>query len=405
MRRRGAGRAFGGRLLIALTIATAAMIAAVAAVNYVIDVKLASAKRVHVHTAGSSAGPTNFLVLGADSQALDNLSDTMWVVRVDPGRKHALVVSFPRDLWVHVAGQQDLAKINVANNSGPQGVIDTMKLDFGININHYVQVDYKSFRGVVDAIGVVPVYLPYPARDDKSGFYSPLAGCKEFTGYDALQFVRSRGLSYYSQPHQSWVSADAVPDIDRIARQQDFVRQLGTLAASKAKSNPFTANAIVNRVLENLTIDSGLSRSDVLTIVDTFLGVSPRDTRHVQFETIPSAEGPNQNGEAVLFLKQPEAGPMIAELGGAGIGNNPSVSGGTLSSGSTSSSTSGSSTSGSSSAGSSTGAGTNGGGGSSSGSSSGVTTSGGGPAISGQLHATIANQGELGPPAPRSAPC
>jgi LCP family protein required for cell wall assembly len=378
MRRRGAARAFGGRLLIALTIATAAMVAAVAAVNYVIDVKLASAKRVHVHTAGSSSGPTNFLVLGADSQALDMLSDTMWVVRVDPGRKHALVVSFPRDLWVHVAGQRDLAKINVANNAGPQGVIDTMKRDFGISVNHYVQVDYKSFRGVVDAIGVVPVYLPYPARDDKAGFYSPLPGCKQFSGYDALQFVRSRTLSYYSEPRQTWLSADAVPDIDRIARQQDFVRRLATLAASKARSNPFTANAIVNRVLENLTIDAGLTRSDVLTLVDAFLGVSPNDTRHVQFETIPSAEGPDQAGQAVLFLKQPEAAPMIAQLGGNGIGDNPSVSSGTVSAPA---------------------------GSSASGGSSGVTTSGGGPAVSDQLHATIANQSVLGPPAPRVAPC
>ena len=194
-----------------------------------------------------------------------------------------------------------------------------------------------------------------------------------------MAYVRSRDLEYYSQPKQTWLPADAVPDIDRIARQQDFVRRLGTLAASKAKSNPFTANAIVNRVLENLTIDAGLSRSDVLTLVDAFLGVSPNDSKHVRFETIPSAEGPDQQGQAVLFLKQPEAGPMIAQLGGNGIGANPSVSGGTISTPGTTVARSGG--------------------------SSGVSTSGGGPAISGQLHATIANQSELGPPAPRAAPC
>ena len=171
------------------------MAGAIVAVNYVIDVKLASAKRVSVHTAVATSGPLNFLVLGADSQALDNLSDTMWVVRVDPAQRHALVVSFPRDLWVHVPGQ-GMAKINASNNGGPQKVIDTMKADFGIGINHYVQIDYKSFQGVVNAIGTVPVYVPYPARDDIAGFYSPVVGCKSFTGFDALQFVRSRTLSY-----------------------------------------------------------------------------------------------------------------------------------------------------------------------------------------------------------------
>src|SRR5260370_10767109 len=57
MRRRSAVRAFGGRLLIAFVVASLAMVGAVVAVNYVIDVKLAAAKRVRVHTAVASSGP------------------------------------------------------------------------------------------------------------------------------------------------------------------------------------------------------------------------------------------------------------------------------------------------------------------------------------------------------------
>jgi polyisoprenyl-teichoic acid--peptidoglycan teichoic acid transferase len=375
--RRGWGRVFAGRLLIALVIAALTMVGAIVAVNYVIDVKLASAKRVNVHTAVTSSGPLNFLVLGADSQALDNLSDTMWVVRVDPAQRHALVVSFPRDLWVHIPGQ-GMAKINASNNGGPQKVIDTMKADFGIDINHYVQIDYKSFQGVVNAIGTVPVYVPYPARDDVAGFYSPVAGCKNFTGFDALQFVRSRTLSFYSRSERRWLTADAVPDIDRIARQQDFVRRLVTLAASQSRNDPLTANAIVNRVLENLTIDSGLSRDDVLTLVDTFLGVNPSDTRHVQFETIPSADGPNQQGASVLYLHEPEASAMISQLAGTGIGDNPSVSAASTSSSPSTGGTTGPATT-----------------------TPGTTVKG----SSGVLHASIANQNTLGPPAPRVAPC
>jgi len=374
--RRRLGRVFAGRLLIALVISILTMAGSIVAVNYVIDVKLASAKRVKVHTAVATSGPLNFLVLGADSQALDNLSDTMWVVRVDPAQRHALVVSFPRDLWVHVG--QNMAKINVSNNGGPQKVIDTMKADFGININHYVQIDYKSFQGVVNAIGTVPVYVPYPARDDIAGFYSPVAGCKNFTGFDALQFVRSRTLSYYSQSQRKWLTADAIPDIDRIARQQDFVRRLVSEAASRARNDPLTANAIVNRVLENLTIDSGLSRDDVLTLVDTFLGVNPADTRHVQFETIPSAEGPNQQGQSVLYLHEPEASAMISQLAGTGIGDNPSVGTTPTSSSPSTGGTAGPATT-----------------------TPGTTVKG----SSGVLHASIANQSTLGPPAARVAPC
>ncbi|HEV2310253.1 MAG TPA: LCP family protein [Acidimicrobiia bacterium] len=371
-RRHRAIRALALRFLTAFLIAATAMAGGVIAVNTVINAKLATAKRVRVHTAIANGGPVNFLLLGADQAALDQLSDTMWVVRVDPDRKTALVVSFPRDLWVNVPGH-GRAKINASNNGGPQLVIDTMRQDFGIPINHYVQVDYPAFKGVVDAIGTVPVYVPYPARDQVSGFYSPIAGCKQFSGYDALQYVRSRGLSYYSSTHDAWLSADAIPDIDRIARQQNFVRSLATLAAQKAKSNPLTANTIADRVLAHLTVDAGLSRDDVLTLVDTFVGINPNDARHIRFETIPSAEGPNQQGESVLYLSNPAADSMIQSLGGTGVGNNPT------------SATPGSATTSTS-------------------SGSGV---GGGESVpsSSVLHASINDASALGPPAANAAPC
>ena len=357
-------------MVLALLITSAATAGGVVAVNSLISAKLATAHRVRVHTAIATSGPVNFLVLGADQAALDNLSDTMWVVRVDPDRRTALVVSFPRDLWVNIPGH-GMAKINASNNGGPQLVIDTLRTDFGIPINHYVQVDYPAFKDVVDALGTVPVYVPYPARDDVSGFYSPIAGCKEFTGYDALQYVRSRGLSYYSSTEDKWVSADAIPDIDRIARQQDFVRSLATLAAQRSLHNPLTANTIADRILEHLTVDAGLSRDDVLTLVDTFVGINPNDTRHVRFETIPSAEGPDQQGESVLYLSSPAADATIQSIGGTGIGANPSSP--------------------------TPGTGTASGG-------SGATTPTTVPPAS-VLHAAISNTSALGPPAPDTPPC
>jgi LCP family protein required for cell wall assembly len=348
------------------------MAGAVVTVNTVIDAKLATARRVKVHTAIANGGPVNFLLLGADEAALDDLSDTMWVVRVDPNRRTALIVSFPRDLWVNIPGH-GLAKINASNNGGPQLVIDTMREDFGIPINHYVQVDYPAFKGVVDAIGTVPVYVPYPARDQVSGFYSPVPGCKEFTGLDALQYVRSRGLSYYSSTQDQWLSGDAIPDIDRIARQQNFVKNLATLAAEKAAHNPFTANTIADRVLSHLTVDAGLSRDDVLTLVDTFVGINPNDTNHIRFQTIPSAEGPDQQGQSVLYLSNPAADSMIQSLGGTGVGNNPTSA--TPGSGQVTPTT--------------------------------ASGAGGGESVpsSSVLHASINDASALGPPAPNAAPC
>jgi LCP family protein required for cell wall assembly len=332
--RRGAARAFTGRLGIALTTTAILMIGAVLAVNYVIDVKLSAVARVGLHTAGSSGTAMNFLVVGSDSRAFTagnktaqqqfgnesgnggQRSDTMMVIRVDPDHGRTLVVSFPRDLWVNVPGQ-GMQKINAAYNAGPQRVIDMLKQDFNISINHFVQVDFKSFQGVVNAIGTIPVYVPYEARDDKTGLYQPVPGCEMYSGADALAYVRSRELQYYSPVRQRWLPADAVPDINRIARQQQFIRRLAEIAVKKGLNDPLTGNAILNRVLENLTIDSALTKSDILTLVDAFRHISPTDSGHVQFSTMPWGEGPTQGGgQSVLYVKEPSADGVVTRLGG-----------------------------------------------------------------------------------------
>ena len=343
-RRRGAVRIFAGRMVIALCLATACMVGAVLAVNYVIDAKLSHVSRVGLRTAHATSGPENFLVVGSDTRAFTNgnstlqsqfgneaqnggqRSDTMMVVRIDPSQSKTLVVSFPRDLWVQVPGL-GLSKINSAYDAGPQRVIDMLKQDFNISINHFVQVNFASFQGVVNAIGGVHVYVPYQARDTLTGLYQPIAGCESFNGADALAYVRSRDLEYYSQRRQSWLPADAVPDIDRIARQQQFIKTLAGVAVHDSLSNPLTANTIVDRVLEHLTIDSALSKSDVLDLVDAFRSINPNDTGHVQFATMPWVEGPNQGGQNVLYLRQPEADALLTRLGGAANPSEVSING------------------------------------------------------------------------------
>jgi len=343
-RRRGAVRIFAGRLGVALCVATVVMVGAVLAVNYVIDAKLSHVSRVGLKTAASRGGPENFLVVGSDTRAFTNgnsnlqsqfgneaqnggqRSDTMMVVRVDPSSLKTLVISFPRDLWVQVPGI-GLSKINSAYDAGPQRVIDMLRQDFNIQINHFVQVNFQSFQGVVNAIGSVPVYVPYQARDNLTGLYQPIAGCERFTGADALAYVRSRDLEYYSQQRQKWLPADAVPDIDRIGRQQQFIRTLAGVAVRESLSNPLTANNIVDRVVENLTVDSGLSKSDILNLVDAFRTINPSDTGHVQFATVPWAEGPNQDGQAVLYLRQPDADALLAHVGGTANPANVSING------------------------------------------------------------------------------
>ena len=340
--RRSPLRAFAGRYAVALGAATVFMASAIFAVNYVIDEKLDAIDRVGVTVAAAPPEGANYLLIGSDTRAFvdseseqkafgnqrdagGQRSDTMMVLHVEPDRQRTLAVSFPRDLWVDVPGVGG-SKINAAfNEGGPDKVIETLRSNFGIEINHYLEVNFTTFRGIVNAIGTVPVFFPYAARDEKTGLYVTLPGCVRLDGASALSYVRSRGLEYYSTPRSKWVSADAVPDIDRIARQQDFMRKLAGLAVQKSLNDPLTANDIADRVLENLKIDKQLTKDDIFGLIDAFRTINPNDQSSLEFQTLPWKNGPNQDGQSVLYPTEPEASEMIARLNDFSDGSSPST--------------------------------------------------------------------------------
>ena len=61
------------------------------------------------------------------------------------------MLSFPRDLWVPIAdtGQND--RINSAYGRGRQVLVDTIRKDFGVDVNNYIEVDFRGFKDLVSA--------------------------------------------------------------------------------------------------------------------------------------------------------------------------------------------------------------------------------------------------------------
>jgi len=342
-------RAFGRRAATAFLVDGLIMILIVVLVNFVINHEIGLIQRVTVHTAALPPQGANYLVIGSDSrafvhnqgeaQAFGNAkdesgqrSDTMMVVHVEPGARKTLVVSFPRDLWVNVPGI-GMAKINAAFNAGPDRVLQTLKANFGVDINHYIEVNFKSFQGVVRAIGSVPTYFPYAARDKKTGLcvgvkptlnqkpcdsnqvtVSQYLGCTRLNGPDALAYVRSRALEYYSTKQDKWISVDSIPDIGRIKRQQTFIRGMAALAIAKSLDSPTTALSITDRVVRNLKADRGLEKSELLDLVDRFRSINPNDQSALEMQTFPWKGGPDQNGQSVLYPDDPAWRGLIARL-------------------------------------------------------------------------------------------
>ncbi len=318
--------------MIALGAAVVFMVGAVVAVNYVIDTKLDKIPRIKLATAPSPPGGANYLLIGSDSRAFVKdatdektfgdpklqtgaLSDTMMVIHVEPDAKRTLIVSFPRDLWVNIADVNKMAKINSAFNGtggGPERVIKTLQQNFGVAINHYLEVDFRSFEGIVNAIGSVPVYVPHPAYDTYTGFVALNAGCYHLDGYDALQWVRARHIEFLD-PATGKMKEDATEDLGRIGRQQDFIRRLAGLAVRKSLANPLTANDIAGNVVSHLKVDSGLSKNDIFGLIDAFRTINPDDSSSLDFETFQGRLG-TAGGQSVLFPEMAQMKPLLDRL-------------------------------------------------------------------------------------------
>jgi LCP family protein required for cell wall assembly len=243
------------------------------------------------------ADPTaqNFLVTGADnstdSSCVDlqdkgprtgERSDTIMVIRLDPATKRSAVLSFPRDLWVKVPGH-GTQRINGAyRQNDPQLLIDTIKQEFDLTIDHFIQIDFCAFQRLVKGIGGVTVPLPYPVRDSATGLNIDVAGCHTFDGDEALKYVRSRHFEYQDAAG-AW-HEDPSSDLGRIARQQDFLRRTLMAALKNSILKPKTISALYRSYSDDLVVDTGMTIDKMIQFVGVVRKITASDIRTYQIE-------------------------------------------------------------------------------------------------------------------------
>lgn len=271
--------------------------------------------------------PRNFLLVGADSDdglALDDparagrgnvggiRSDTIMVVRLDPKTNEAKVVSFPRDLWVDVPGMGK-GRINSSLEfGGPDKLIETIKTNFDIDINHYVQVNFAGFKSLVDQIGGVPVYFATPVKD-QGGLNVENAGCNTLDGTGALAYVRARHMKYLNE-NGYWASLDGTSDLGRISRQQDFIKRVLRGAIKKGARNPRTLANLINTGVENIRLDQGTTAGDLIALGNAFRNFDPNALQTYNLPVVGTVRG----GADVLDLQTGGAEPILAKFRGTG---------------------------------------------------------------------------------------
>ena len=219
-----------------------------------------------------------------DRTSFGERSDTIMVLRVDPAVNDVAVLSFPRDLWVNIAGTTRQARINTAFDAkDPSRLIRTIDDNFGVPVDHYVNVDLCAFKEIVNSVDGVKIPFAHRTKDEKVGLREVGPGCVELRGSQALAYVRSRsGYRYFDETKQKWV-ADPTGDIGRINRQQDFLRRSMQRALDRGTTNPATANSLLNVALQRVITDDQLTPRDLLRLAQAMRTL---DTRGVNSYTI-----------------------------------------------------------------------------------------------------------------------
>jgi anionic cell wall polymer biosynthesis LytR-Cps2A-Psr (LCP) family protein len=126
-------------------------------------------------------------------------------------------------------------------------VVKTVEQISGIRMDHYMEIDFAGFKGLVDAIGGVTVTADEDIHDTSSGL-DLTAGTHRLDGTQSLEFVRTRhGIGDGS-------------DLGRIGLQQQFLTALlSEIKQQDLLGSPTKTYKIADSLTQALTTDSDLA--------------------------------------------------------------------------------------------------------------------------------------------------
>lgn len=219
----------------------------------------------------------NFLIMGYDRQAM--LADVIMLVSFDVKDKDMTIMQLPRDTYVEVE-ENSYHKLNGIFNhfvkeaksedsknpetDGCNKTAEYLEKALGVPIHYSAVMDLDGFGNIVDAVGGVNFYVPYPMHyeDPAQNLYIHLEQKRyNLTGEQAEQFVRFRS---------GYINAD----IGRGDAQKMFM----TAFMESVKANIGITNVadIAGSVLKN--VDTSMKLADIVSFGNAFLDVELENT-------------------------------------------------------------------------------------------------------------------------------
>lgn len=235
---------------------------------------------------------TTYLIVGSDSR--DGLSEqarkdlhaggggggrTDSMILLHSGAHGTTMVSLPRDSWVTLPAYLDPGtgerhrpaknKLNAAYSlGGARLLVRTVELNTGIRVDHYAEIGFGGFVGVVNAVGGLRMCVDRDIKDQKSGL-DLTKGCHTLDGAQALAFVRQR--------HQ-----EAQGDLGRSRNQRKLLAALAHKAATPATAlDPFRIYPLLSAALDTLVVDKGTDLRTLASLFQAMRSVSSGDGRQL----------------------------------------------------------------------------------------------------------------------------
>jgi LCP family protein required for cell wall assembly len=337
--RRGAGRSGRRRwslrrkIVVGLSFVVIVVLLVVGGGYIFLQRSIDGINKLHVNdeVAVQSGAPFTVLVIGSDSRVGENSkefgsatevagqrSDVVQLWRFTPSDKQVQVISIPRDTVVSLLGADvsefgDYNRINTSFETGASQLVKTITANFGIPINHVVEIDFAGFQDAVTAVGGVYLDFNYPAKDAYSGLDVTTPGCQLLSGAQALGVARSRHYYYYEDGEWQY---DGTSDFGRIQRQDAFLRAL--IAAVKSKeTNPIALAKFAGTLHEGLEIDDGFSAGELIGLAETYHSFNGNDLVSQTLPTEDSSAFPDLGD--VLVPEQPEAQELLVSVFGSSL--------------------------------------------------------------------------------------
>ncbi|WP_328492918.1 LCP family protein [Streptomyces sp. NBC_00414] len=266
---------------------------------------------------------TNYLIVGSDSRA--GLSEqarkdlrtgsaegrrTDSMILLHTGANGTTMLSLPRDSWVTIppyvrpeTGRSYRAepdKLNAAFSLGGPGLlVRAVESNTGLHVDHYAEIGFAGFVGVVDAVGGVDMCLERDVQDDNSGA-DLRKGCQTLDGGEALAFVRQR-------------KQEARGDLGRTRNQQRFLTALAKKAVTPGTLlNPARSFPTLDAGLDTLVVDKDTGLRDLMTLFRAMRGVTAGGGRQINVPVSDPAFATSK-GSAVKWDDR-RARTLFAEL-------------------------------------------------------------------------------------------